>query len=443
MSWSPTSWRSRPIRQQPQYADTAAVERALEVVRALPALVQPGKVERLKAELARAAAGDAFLLQGGDCAERFQDCAPGPIQAKLKILLQMSLVLTWGARMPVVRVGRIAGQYAKPRSRDREMVNGVEVPSYRGDHVNGHDPSAREPDPNRLVQAYFHSAASLNYVRALIDAGFADLRHPEPWDLGYPDGTDRAGEYQQLVGRLLDALDFLGTTGVSGGEALRTVDFFSSHEGLLLAYEEAQTEQHEDRFYNVGAHFLWIGDRTRQLDGAHVEYFRGIANPIGIKVGPTMAPDELLRLLDVLNPHDEPGRITLITRFGADRVTEHLPDLLRRVKEDGRRVLWTADPMHGNTRSTSAGFKTRRVDDIMKELRQTFDLHRAEGTRLGGVHFELTGEDVTECVGGPQGLSEHDLSRSYETFCDPRLNYAQSLEMAYLIARRLQRDRQG
>lgn len=442
--WTPRSWRGRPIRQQPTYEDVDAVARALATVHELPPLVAHGEVEALKAHLAKAARGEAFLLQGGDCAERFQDCRRHTIEAKLKILLQMSLVLTWGARIPVVRVARMAGQYAKPRSSDTELVGGVEIPSYRGDHVNINEPDAasRAPDPGRLVQAYFRSAATLNYARALLDGGFADLHQPQHWDLGYVRSADNRARYQEMTARILDALDFVESTGVTGGAHFRTVELFTSHEGLLLAYEEAHTEKVGERYYNLGAHMLWIGDRTRQLDGAHVEYFRGIENPIGVKVGPTMAADELLELLDALEPDNRPGRITLITRFGAGKVESMLPPLVKVVRAAKRHVVWSCDPMHGNTRKTDSGVKTRNVDHILDELRLTFDIHKQCGTPLGGVHFELTGEDVTECVGGPQELSEQDLSRSYETFCDPRLNYAQSMELAYLLAERLHQRRE-
>ncbi|TNE92398.1 MAG: 3-deoxy-7-phosphoheptulonate synthase [Deltaproteobacteria bacterium] len=441
MTWAPESWRGLPIQQQPTYDDPEAVEAALAQVRALPPLVHAGEVDHLKAQLARVARGEAFLLQGGDCAERFVDCARKPIEAKLKILLQMSLVLTWGARIPVVRVARMAGQYAKPRSRPTEVVDGFgEVHSYRGDHVNGHHPSERRPDPRRLVDAYFHSAATLNYARALLDGGFADLREAEHWDLGFVREAERRAAYQDMTDRILDALDFVRVTGVED-PSLHSVDLWSSHEGLLLAWEEAQTFPVGDKFYNLGAHLLWIGDRTRQVDGAHVEYFRGIANPIGVKCGPSMAPDELLHLLDKLDPEREPGRVTLITRYGADKAGELLPGHIRAIQREGREVVWSSDPMHGNTVSTTNGYKTRNFDRILDELRVVFEVHRAEGSHLGGVHFELTGNDVTECTGGPQGLGELDLVSAYETFCDPRLNYAQSLEMAFLIARRLQGER--
>lgn len=442
MSWTPRSWRQRPIQQQPTYADREALEAALATVRGLPPLVAHGEVVQLRRQLAQAACGNAFLLQGGDCAERFQDCAQGPIEAKLKILLQMSLVLTWGARMPVIRVARMAGQYAKPRSSSTELVGGVELPSYRGDHVNDirADIALRQPNPNRMVQAYFRSAATLNYARALLDGGFADLHKPHHWDLGFVRQAERRQDYEELVGRILDALDFVEATGVSDTATLRTVQLFSSHEGLLLPYEEALTRRIDDQWYNLGAHMLWIGDRTRQQQGAHVEYFRGIANPIGIKIGPSIDAQELVDLVAAIEPDNRPGRVTLITRMGA-AVREKLPPLITAMKRAGRHVLWSCDPMHGNTEKTSGGIKTRDVDRILDELRSTFDVHDEQSSHLGGVHFELTGEDVTECVGGPQELNEEDLTRSYETFCDPRLNYAQSLELAFLMARRLQRGR--
>jgi len=441
MSWAPDSWRALPIHQQPTYADPAAVEAALSLVRSLPPLVHPGEVNTLRRRLAAAARGERFLLQGGDCAERFQDCSRTAIESKLKILLQMSLVLTWGARTPVVRVGRIAGQYAKPRSSPTEVVEGVEYPCYRGDHVNTHDLSGRDPDPDRLVRAYFHSASTLNYTRALLDGGFADLHHAQDWDLGFIRQPKHRADYEDMKERIVRALEFMEAVGIRGEAALRTVELYSSHEGLLLAYEEAQTEQVDDRWYNLGAHLLWIGDRTRQLDGGHVEYFRGIANPLGVKCGPTLAPEELAELLEVVDPDHTPGRITLITRYGSDRIADLLPRHIAAVRETGRQVLWSCDPMHGNTTKTGTGFKTRDFDRVLAELSQAFEIHEETGGNLGGVHFELTGDDVTECVGGPQELSEGDLGRSYETFCDPRLNYAQSMEVAFLIAQRLERRR--
>ena len=437
-NWTPDSWRDKPIVQQPKYADALALNTALDAVRSMPPLVNHGEVDALRAHLAKAARGEAFLLQGGDCAERFADCRKAAIEAKLKILLQMSLVLTWGARIPVIRVGRMAGQYAKPRSSNTETVDGQELPSYRGDIVNGIQKSARDPEPGRLISAYHHSAATLNYARALVDGGFADLHHPHHWDLGFVRSSANRAAYEDIVDRIRDAIDFVESTGVRGTAALKTVELFCSHEGLLLDYEGALTELVGERWYNLGAHFLWIGDRTRQLDGAHVEYFRGLENPIGIKAGPSMAPADLVELITTLEPANRPGRITVITRLGAGRIAEALPPLVQAVQAAGRTITWVCDPMHGNTVSTDTGLKTRDYDAVLAELEGAFAAHEATGSRLGGVHFELTGEDVTECTGGPQELSVADLSRSYETYCDPRLNYAQSLELALRIAQRLQ-----
>ena len=441
--WSPASWRGRPIQQQPQYRDPVAVEAALGVVRGLPPLVAPGEVDALRRHLAAAGAGKAFLLQAGDCAERFQDCAKDPIEAKLKIILQMSLVLTFSARLPVIRIGRVAGQYAKPRSADTEVIDGVELMSYRGDHVHRIEATAaaREPDPSRLVEAWFRSGATLNYIRALLDGGFADLHKPHHWGLEFVRSPAHRAQYEALVERILDALDFVESTGVRSA-TFSTVELFSSHEGLILPYEEAATRAvagaNGTRHYNLGAHMLWIGDRTRALDGAHIEYFRGIENPVGVKVGPSLPPADLVRLIETLEPTDRPGRITLITRLGAQHVADKLPPLVEAVKASGRQVVWSCDPMHGNGTKTQGGIKTRDLQKIHAEIAATFEVHRRLGTVLGGVHLELTGEDVTECVGGPQELSEADLSRSYETFCDPRLNYAQSLEMAFFLARHLE-----
>lgn len=410
----------------------------------MPPLVHHGEVNTLRAHLAQAAKGEAFLLQGGDCAEQFSDCRKSTVESKLKILLQMSLVLTWGARIPVIRMGRMAGQYAKPRSKDTETIDGLELPSYRGDNINSSAPKAdeRAADPQRLLQAYFHSAATLNYTRALVDGGFADLHHPQHWDLGFVRSSTNRAEYEDIVSRIRDAIDFVESTGVRSTTSLKMVELFCSHEGLLLDYEEAMTENVAEKWYNLGAHSLWIGDRTRQLDGAHVEYFRGLENPIGIKAGPSMNPSELVELITRLEPANQPGRITIITRLGADIVAESLPPLIKAVSEAGRVVTWVCDPMHGNTISTSEGLKTRDYDAVLSELEEAFKTHATCGSHLGGVHFEMTGEDVTECTGGPQELSVADLSRSYETHCDPRLNYSQSLELALRIAQRLQKRRQ-
>ena len=443
MKWAPTSWRNYPIKQQPIYEDLEAVDAALEVVRRLPPLVAHGEVDALRKHFVKATQGKSFVLQGGDCAERFVDCNRDSIEAKLKILLQMSLVLTWGARFPVVRIGRMAGQYAKPRSSDTETKDGVELPSFRGEHVNGIEftKQSRTPDPNRLLEAYFHSSATLNYARALLDGGFADLHNPQHWDLGFFRNPANRDRHQAMLHSILDALEFVESTGVQAGGIFRTVELFSSHEGLLLPYEEAHTVKVDDRYYNLGAHMLWIGDRTRQLDGAHVEYFRGIENPIGVKVGPTMEPDELVELIHKLEPENRAGRITLISRQGADGVRDKLPGLIRAVQKAGCQVVWSCDPMHGNTTPTSTGLKTRNFDKILEELRTTFDVHHEQKSHLGGVHFELTGQNVTECTGGPEELSEEDLPSNYETHCDPRLNYAQSVEMAFLMAEHLQKTR--
>jgi len=439
--WTPRSWRAYPAEQQPVYPDPARLEAVLERLAEVPPLVAPGAVERLQQLLADAAQGRRFLLQGGDCAERFADCDARAIANKLKILLQMSVVLTYGLRQPIVRVGRLAGQYAKPRSAGVETVDGVQLPVYRGDLVNGFaaTPEARAADPERMLQAYFHAAATLNYVRALIEGGFADLHHPEHWNLGFIRESERHREYSEIVARILDAISFMEACGSALETALGRIDFFTSHEALVLSFEEALTRREETsgRYFNVGAHMLWLGDRTRSLDGAHVEYLRGIANPIGVKVGPTCAPEELVRLVRRLNPENVSGRVTLITRLGAERAGALLPPLVRAVQEAGggpSAVLWSCDPMHGNTIRTVGGVKTRDFDHILGELRETFAGHKALGSRLGGVHFELTGEDVTECLGGARRLGEADLQTNYVTTCDPRLNEEQSLEIAFLIA---------
>ena len=434
--WNPHSWQRFPAEQQPVYSDPTALEAVLARLRRLPPLVVPEEVDRLRGLLAEAAAGRRFLLQGGDCAERFQDCTPDAIEGKLRVLLQMSVALTHGGRKPVVRVGRIAGQFAKPRSRPTEFVRGQELPSYRGDLVNALEatPDARRPDPDRMLEAYFHAAATLNHLRALTAGGFADLHHPERWEL--PGGTGEVPAYHRTLDQVRESLDFLEALGGVQREALERIDFFTSHEALLLPYEAALTRwvPEAGAYYHLGAHTLWVGERTRQLDGAHLEYLRGLRNPLGVKVGPSATPEQVQTLLARLDPAREPGRITLITRFGAARIREALPPLLRAVQAAGHPVLWSCDPMHGNGAESAQGLKTRDFDAILAELRQAFELHGAAGSTLGGVHFELTGEAVTECTGGTQRLSEADLAKAYETGCDPRLNRAQSLEMAFLIA---------
>ena len=441
-NWTPDSWRSKPIQQQPKYENPSELGQTLGTIRSYPPLVFVGEVENLRRQLAEAASGRRFVLQGGDCAERFQDCTPEAITSKLKILLQMSVVLSYGARQPVIRIGRIAGQYAKPRSSDSETVNGVSMPVFRGDNINAFDPDlqGRRPDPKRLLQSYYAASMTLNYVRAMITGGFADLHHPEHWNLSFVSKSSHRQRYEQVVANIRDAVAFMESFGGVREETLGTVDFFTSHEGLLLGFEEAMTRHvsHFGRHYNLGAHMLWIGDRTRALDGAHVEYCRGIANPIGIKWGPSADPQEMVEIIKTLDPGNEPGRITIITRFGAGRVEASLPAAIEAVRRAGLNVLWSSDPMHGNVIKTKQDVKTRDFDAILSELRACFQWHRKLGSRLGGVHFELTGEDVTECTGGSEGIGEADLSRNYETFCDPRLNYSQSLEMAFVIANIMQ-----
>ncbi|WP_243384870.1 class II 3-deoxy-7-phosphoheptulonate synthase [Geothrix alkalitolerans] len=434
--WNPHSWQRFPAAQQPAYDDPSELEGVLARLRRMPPLVVPQEVDRLRGLLAEAAAGRRFLLQGGDCAEQFKDCTAESIAGKLRVLLQMSVALTHGGRKPVVRVGRIAGQFAKPRSRPTEMVRGRELPSYRGDLVNGleADEAARRPDPGRMLEAYFHASATLNHLRSLAAGGYADLHHPERWEL--PGEAGRVPEYRRTLDQVRESLDFLEALGGVQREALERIDFYTSHEALLLPYEEALTRWvgESSAYYNLGAHTLWVGERTRQLDGAHVEYLRGIRNPIGVKVGPSATPEHLAALLDRLDPDREPGRVTLISRFGAAKIQAALPPLLKAVRATDHPVLWSCDPMHGNGAESAQGLKTRDFGAILSELRQAFELHRAHGSHLGGVHIELTGEAVTECTGGSEGLSEADLAKAYETGCDPRLNGTQSLEMAFLIA---------
>ena len=438
-AWSPTTWQARPAQQQATYRDPAALARVVDEIGRLPPLVTSWEVENLRDGLARAAVGDAFLLQGGDCAESFDDCRPEPIAAKLKILMQMSLVLVHGTRRPVIRIGRIAGQYAKPRSADTETRGDVALPAYRGDLINRDAFTAedREPDPTLMLRAYERAALTLNFIRGLTDGGFADLHHPEYWDVSFAKGTPNIEQYEKIVEAIRESLDFVSAVSGTANDVLRRVDVFTSHEALALAYEQAQTRRVPRRpgWYNLSTHFPWIGMRTAQLDGAHVEFHRGIANPLGIKIGPAMTTEWLTGLLDALDPERQPGRITLIHRMGAGQVAAKLPPLVEAVRRTGRTVLWVCDPMHGNTETTPAGIKTRRFDKIVTELEESFELHAQLGSRLGGVHVELTGEDVTECIGGARGLSEADLERAYKTRVDPRLNYEQALEVAMRIAR--------
>ena len=438
--WSRSSWRERTALQQPHYPDPAALDGVLRELQQLPPLVTSWEVLALRKQLAEAEAGKRFVLQGGDCAESFSDCESGLISNRLKVLLQMSLVLVHGLRLPVVRIGRFAGQYAKPRSTDLEERDGITLPSYRGDFINQPEftPEARIPDPRRMVKGHARSALTMNFVRALIDGGFADLHHPEYWDLGWVAKSPLAEEYQKMVAGIGDAVRFMETVTGAPIDNLNRIEFYTSHEALLLPYEESLTRQvpRQWGWFNLSTHFPWIGMRTAQLDGAHIEYFRGIRNPIGIKLGPSVTPDQALRLSEVLNPQNEAGRLVYIHRMGAGKVLDKLPPLLEAMKREGRRAMWMCDPMHGNTETAGNGYKTRRFDNIRAEVERSFDAHAAAGTRLGGMHLELTGENVTECMGGARDLLEADLARDYRTTVDPRLNYEQSLEIAMLIVRK-------
>lgn len=437
--WTPDSWQSKPAAQQPSYPDAEALHKAVEKLSKLPPLVTSWEIEKLRSQLADVVRGERFLLQGGDCSESFEDCQSDAITSKLKILLQMSLVLTQSGRKRVIRIGRFAGQYAKPRSSETETHSGVTLPVYRGDMINrpGFTKEERRPDPDLLLRAYERAALTINFIRALIDGGFADLHHPEYWELGFVRKSPRAAEYMRMVESLGESLRFMETLTGSTIAEMNRVDFFTSHEGLHLWYEQAQTRKVPRRpyWYNLATHFPWIGNRTRSLDGAHVEYFRGIRNPIGVKIGQPITPDELVALCRILNPENEPGRLTLIHRFGADAVERELPPLVDVVQKHGLAVVWCCDPMHGNTEVTSTGVKTRRFERIVRELELSFQILKEHGTHLGGVHFELTGDQVTECVGGACGLTEADLTRDYRSSVDPRLNYEQALEMAMSLAR--------
>jgi 3-deoxy-7-phosphoheptulonate synthase len=438
--WSPTSWRDFPIKQQASYPDAAEFEKAVNQIKSLPPIISHVEVDRLRKQLAEVSRGERFLLQGGDCAERFADCNAELIEKKIRILLQMSLVLVWGSRKPTVRIGRIAGQYAKPRSKDTEIVDGKEVFSFRGENVNGFSPDDRTPDPRRLVDGYFHSAATVNYARCLLDSGIANINDCSKWDLGFVANSKRKDEYQSMITHVSDSLSFVKTCGVATAPELQKIDFFISHEGLGLAYEEAMTRKVGDKYYNLSAQFLWIGDRTRQIDHAHVEFFRGIENPIGIKVGPTTDPDELCAVLEKVwpDPTNSPGKVTLITRFGEGKVKQLLPKIIKAVTAKGFPVVWCCDPCHGNTTTAPGnGYKTRDFDHVLSEILNTAEVHKRLGTPFGGIHLELTGENVTECTGGPEGLTASDLPIQYTSYCDPRLNYAQSMEVAFLLAQSL------
>jgi len=436
--WHPASWQAYAAQQQPNYPDRTALERVVRDLSRLPPIVTSWEVEALKDLIARAQRGEAFVLQGGDCAESFDECTSENIVAKLKILLQMSLVMLYGLKKPVIRIGRMAGQYAKPRSADTETRDGISLPSFRGDLVNRSPftEADRIPDPQLILRGYERAALTLNFVRSLIDGGFADLHHPENWDLDWVGHSPTADKYHEIVRSISDSLDFLESILGRAVHQTQRADIYASHEGLHLSYEQAQTRwlEHRKRWYNLTTHFPWIGMRTAQLDGAHVEFFRGIANPMGIKIGPGMTAEWLQNLVRVLNPNNEAGRLCLIHRFGARSIEQGLPPLIRAVRETGSPVLWICDPMHGNTESTADGTKTRRFDNIMSELEAAFAVHHSMGSYLGGVHLELTGENVTECTGGARGLTDKDLARAYKSSVDPRLNYEQAMEVAMRIA---------
>ncbi|HZV20201.1 MAG TPA: 3-deoxy-7-phosphoheptulonate synthase class II [Hyphomicrobiales bacterium] len=445
--WSPDSWRQRPIEQVPLYPDEAALNAVEKELATFPPLVFAGEARGLKKGLAEVAARRAFLLQGGDCAESFSEHGADSIRDFFRVFLQMAVVLTFAASRPVVKIGRIAGQFAKPRSAPTEVQNGIELPSYRGDIINGIEftAQARTPDPARQLKAYRQAAATLNLLRAFAQGGYADLERVHQWTLGFVADSPAGHRYEELASRISETLDFMRACGITSEntERLRTTDFYTSHEALLLGYEQAFTriDSTSGQWYATSGHFLWVGDRTRQPGNAHVEFLRGIKNPIGIKCGPSLRPDELLTLIDILNPANEPGRLTLICRFGADKVEAHLPALTRAVQRAGKTVIWSCDPMHGNTIKAASGYKTRPFSAIMREVENFFDICQAEGVYPGGIHIEMTGKNVTECTGGAQSISEADLSDRYHTYCDPRLNADQALELAFLVAERLRRDR--
>lgn len=446
--WSPSSWRAKPIVQVPDYPDPNVLVDVEAQLGRFPPLVFAGEARKLKKQLAQVAAGEAFLLQGGDCAESFAEHQADNIRDFFRVFLQMAVIMTFAAASPVVKVGRIAGQFAKPRSSDVEKQGNKVLPSYRGDIINAieFEDAARMPDPNRQLMAYRQSAATLNLLRAFASGGYANLEHVHQWTLGFLKDSPASDRYQEVADRITDTLAFMRACGISPDSVpqLRSTDVFTSHEALLLGYEQALTrvDSTSGDWYATSGHMVWIGDRTRQPDHAHVEFFRGVKNPIGVKCGPSLKPEELIRLLDILNPSDEPGRMTLICRFGANKVGEHLPALIRAVKREGRTVVWSCDPMHGNTIKATSGFKTRPFDLILSEVEDFFAIHRSEGTHAGGIHVEMTGQNVTECTGGATAISDSDLSDRYHTHCDPRLNANQALELAFLIAERLKKERE-
>ena len=446
--WSPESWRTRPVAQVPDYPDAQALSDVERQIAGFPPLVFAGEARKLKRALAKVAAGEAFLLQGGDCAESFSEHSADNIRDFFRVFLQMAVVMTFAGSSPVVKVGRIAGQFAKPRSAPTEKKGDIELPSYRGDIVNGMDftAEARIPDPRRQLEAYRQSAATLNLLRAFATGGYANLENAHRWMLGFVKDSPQSDRYQELADRITETLGFMRAIGLDpeSHPELRQTDIYTSHEALLLGYEQALTrvDSTTGDHYDTSGHMIWIGDRTRQPDHAHIEFCRGVKNPIGLKCGPSLKPDEMLRLIDMLNPANEAGRLTLICRFGSDKIAEHLPGLIRAVEREGRKVVWSTDPMHGNT-ITAAGYKTRPFDRIMSEIRTFFAIHRAEGTFAGGVHLEMTGKNVTECMGGARAITETNLSEMYDTSCDPRLNAEQSIEVAFLVAELLKDERQA
>jgi 3-deoxy-7-phosphoheptulonate synthase len=444
--WTLNSWRDFPVKQVPHYEDAAALQSVEERLAGYPPLVFAGEARNLKAQLAEVCEGRAFLLQGGDCAESFVEHHADNIRDTFRVLLQMAVVLTYGAKLPVIKVGRMAGQFAKPRSADTETIDGVELPSYRGDIINGieFDAAARVPNPERQISAYRQAASTLNLLRAFAKGGYADLTEVHRWNQGFIADSPQGARYEAMANQINEAMDFMAACGITSLTApqMGMVDFYTSHEALLLGYEQALTrlDSTSGEYYDTSAHMLWIGDRTRQPDGAHVEFLSGVKNPLGLKCGPSLEPDELIMLLDKLNPENEAGRITLIARFGHENVEAHLPALIRKVTAEGRKVVWSCDPMHGNTIKASNGYKTRPVDRILTEVQRFMAVHHGEGTHAGGIHFEMTGQNVTECLGGAQAISEEDLSSRYHTHCDPRLNGSQALELAFLIAEGLVGD---